>query len=526
MQGTFYPGIFSHDFTGNILMRNSTLLPLAAALALALAGCAEQATPGADKAASTGGDTQELLGSLSFTPCTLPSAFGGEGVEAKCGALEVPENRAEPNSRKIRLNIAWIPASEGADLQPDPVFFLAGGPGQSAVDTYPQLAPIFNRIGRQRHVILIDQRGTGDSHPLNCDVEMDAMEDSAADDLDALARITQACRDRLGKTADLRQYGTTAAVADLDAVRAAIGAPQLNLIGVSYGTRVAQQYAMRHPDRTRSITLDSPVPNALILGNIWARNLDDALAKQFALCSADATCRDKLGDTRAELDTLMNKLRAAPVNVTYRDANTGEERTEPLTASEVAGLVRMYAYMPAMAALLPLQIHEASQGRYGNLKALTVMLTHAMKDQMASGMQLSVVCAEDGDGIVGDAANEGTVLGNSLTDGIGTMCKHWPRGEVPADFHKPLSTKVPALIIAGEFDPVTPPKYGEEVLRTLPNGRLLVLKGQGHSVLGAGCMPRLFAEFIDTANAAALDAKCLTSLSPMAPFQNFNGAQP
>ena len=103
MQGTFYPGIFSHDFTGNILMRNSTLLPLAAALALALAGCAEQATPGADKAASTGGDTQELLGSLSFTPCTLPSAFGGEGVEAKCGALEVPENRAEPNSRKIRL---------------------------------------------------------------------------------------------------------------------------------------------------------------------------------------------------------------------------------------------------------------------------------------------------------------------------------------------------------------------------------------------------------------------------------------
>ena len=465
----------------------------------------------------------ERLGSLSFKPCTLAAPFGGEGLEAQCGTMDVPEDRANPGGRKIRLNIAWIPASEGAEVQPDPVFFLAGGPGQSAVKGFPQLAPVFDRVLRKRHVILVDQRGTGESHPLNCKIDDDAGD---ATDLAALARLTETCRDALAKDADLRQYGTTAAVEDLDAVRAAIGAPQLNLVGVSYGTRVAQQYAMRHPDRTRTITLDSTVPNTLVLGNIWARNLDDALAKQFALCSADAACKEKLGDPRAELDALMQKLRAAPVKVTYRDSDTGESLTEPLTAMEVAGLVRMYAYMPAMAALLPLQIHEASEGRYGTLKALSKMLSDAMEDQMANGMQLSVVCAEDGDGIVGDAANEGTVLGNSLTDGMATMCKSWPRGKVPADFHQPLSTPVPALVIAGEFDPVTPPKYGEEVVRTLPNGRLFVLKGQGHNVIGAGCMPRLFAQFVDKADAKALDAKCLAAIVPMAPFQTFNGAQP
>jgi pimeloyl-ACP methyl ester carboxylesterase len=280
---------------------------------------------------------------------------------------------------------------------------------------------------------------------------------------------------------------------------------------------------MRHPQATRSIVLDSVVPNALGLGNIFARNLDDALALQFALCTKAPACKDKLGDPRAELDQLLAKLRAAPVTVQYRDASSGESATGTLRAETV---VRMYAYMPLAGALLPKLIHEANAGRYEGLMALAEMMTGEMKDAMAMGMQMSVVCSEDADSMVVRDEDKDTVLGNSMPSSMAAMCKAWPKGAMPADFHKALSTNVPALVLEGEFDPVTPPRYGEEVVKTLPNGRLFVLRGQGHSVLGAGCMPKLFTQFIEKADAKGLDGKCLQQLNYVAPFTSFNGSEP
>ncbi len=467
---------------------------------------------------------QRKLGQLAFRPCTLSGTPGHDGIAAQCSTLQVPENRAQPDGRKIDLRIAWVPADEDADAHDDPVFLIAGGPGQSAVDSYSSLAPVFQGVLNQRDVILVDQRGTGGSNKLACDVDDERA--TKADDA-TNAREIQACIDTLSKRADLRQYGTTEAVADLDAVRAAIGAKQVNLYGVSYGTRVAQQYAMRHPQQTRSIVLDSVVPNSLHLTNIWARNLDDALALQFGVCTRDAQCKAKFGDPRAELGSVLDTLRKAPPQVTYRDPLSGEQKTDALTADEVAGLVRMFAYMPAIASILPLQIHEAAQGRYAGLKALTSMLRTQMKDQMAMGMQLSVVCSEDS-GQAPQAAqdNSGTVLGNDIGDMMVKACALWPKGNVPADFHQPLTTPVPALVLEGQFDPVTPPRYGEEVAKSLPNGRLLVLNGQGHNVIAAGCMSRLFAKFIETADAKSLDAKCLDALSPTPSFIDYNGWTP
>ncbi|MBS0215061.1 MAG: alpha/beta fold hydrolase [Proteobacteria bacterium] len=464
------------------------------------------------------------LGQLSFKPCTLPGAAGREGLPAQCTTLSVPENRSEPNGRKIDLRIAWVPVDEDADQHDDPVFLIAGGPGQSAVDSYSTLAPVFQGVLNQRDVILVDQRGTGGSNKLACDA---GDESATAPDAAAMLRQTAACVDALSKHADLRQYGTTEAVADLDAVRSAIGARQINLYGVSYGTRVAQQYAMRHPQQTRSIVLDSVVPNSLHLSNIFARNLDDALALQFGVCTKDPQCKARFGDPRAELGTLLETLRKAPPQVSYRDPLSGEQKTEALNADEVAGLVRMFAYMPAIASILPLQIHEAAQGRYAGLKALTSMLHTQMKDQMAMGMQLSVVCSEDaGQAPATVQDDSGTVLGNDMARFMTQACTQWPKGKVPADFHNALTTSVPALVLEGQFDPVTPPRYGEEVAKSLPNGRLLVLNGQGHNVITAGCMPRLFAKFIETADAKSLDAKCLDALSPTPSFIDYNGWTP
>ena len=142
------------------------------------------------------------------------------------------------------------------------------------------------------------------------------------------------------------------------------------------------------------------------------------------------------------------------------------------------------------------------------------------------GMQMAVICSEDADSMVVRAEDANTVLGNTMPSSMAAMCKVWPKGEMPADFHKALATKVPALVLEGEFDPVTPPRYGEDVVKTLPNGRLFVLRGQGHSVLGAGCMPKLFAQFIEKADAKALDAKCLDKLAYVPPFTSYNGWEP
>ncbi|RMH93834.1 alpha/beta fold hydrolase [Lysobacter pythonis] len=498
-------------------MKSTSLPPLAAALTLALSACGGGHPPTAKPGA-------RLFGTLEFQPCALSTANSRKALEAQCATLQVPENPARPQGRKIGLKIAWLTPENEAGAMPDPVFMLAGGPGQSALQSYPQLDPAFADVRKQRHVILVDQRGTGGSNPLTCQQDDEETPNFSPERAAAYARQ---CLSALEKRADPRFYTTTDAVRDLDAVRQALGVEKINLMGVSYGTRVAQQYALRHPQHTRTVLLDSVVPNTLPLGNIFARNLDDALALQFGQCAKDTACREKLGDPRAQLDTLLAKLKADPPLVRYRDANTHAPKEARLTAESVAGLVRMYAYMPAAASLLPVLIHEANQGRYEGLMALTKMLTGEMRDAMALGMQMSVICSEDAGSFDAREEDKDTVLGQDMARAMGAMCEVWPVAtQVPKDFRAPLTGGIPVLAISGEFDPVTPPRYGDVAIAKLSNARHLVLKGQGHSVLGTGCMPKLFAQFVDKAEPKALDAKCLDTLGPVPPFTSFNGWNP
>jgi pimeloyl-ACP methyl ester carboxylesterase len=490
---------------------------------------ADDAAPGAAIAAGKASTPVPVrrLGRIAFTPCTLAPQFGAASVEAQCGTLSVAENPALPGGRRIALNIAWVPADEEADVLPDPVFMLAGGPGQAATDSYPQVAAAFRDVLKKRNVILVDQRGTGHSNPLACKDDAGTPDDAdASADADAARRFAERCRALLSKKADLRFYTTTDAIRDLDDVRKAIGAAQVNLVGISYGTRVAQQYAMRYPHSTRTIVLDSVAPNTLYLGNEFAGNLEAALDLQFGQCGKTPACAKALGNPRSRLDALMAKLRSDPPLVRYRDASSGEIREERLLPAHVAGLMRMYAYTPLASSLLPLQLNEAANGRYEGLMALSKMLGSAMSEQMTFGMQLSVICSEDAAGFKADPAAAGTLLGNQFSEYLGAQCQAWPKGAMPADFHAPLATKVPALLMSGEFDPVTPPRYGDAVVKTLANGRHLLARGQGHNVIGAGCMPKLVAQFIDSADAKALDAKCLDTLPYTPPFTSYNGWEP
>jgi len=494
------------------------------ALAAVLAACGgSTGRPDGPRADAQG---RLRYGEVAFEPCSL-SAAGNLSVEAQCATLSVPENHDAPDGRRIELALAMVPASGMAE--PDPVYMIAGGPGQSALDSYPMLHEAFRDVRRNRNVILVDARGTGRSHPLQCPgfSDEDTLSDPANETPEAVVRLTEACRDELQKTSDLRFYTTGDHVRDLDLVRRKLGAERINLVGVSYGTRVAQQYAAAYPQHTRSVVLDSVAPNSLVLGQDHARNLEDALDAQFQRCRASKACLDNLGDPRRQLALVRERLQAGGIApVRYRDPVSGEWREEVPRFGHLAGLLRMYAYQPSMAATLPLVLHEAAQGRYESLLAQSRMLTSQMGDAMAVGMGLSVTCSEDADEFASRDADAGTVLGNLLVDTMKQQCAVWPKGARAAGFRTPLSGDVPLLAISGEFDPVTPSRYGDEVVETLPNARHLVLPGQGHSVLGTGCMPKLFAQFVESTDAKALDARCLERLSAQPPFAGNYGWEP
>lgn len=466
-------------------------------------------------------------GELSFEPCAL-AAPGGSSVEAQCTTYEVPEDHASPDGRRISLSIALVPARGMA--APDPVYMIAGGPGQSAIESFPMVADAFSDVSRNRHVVLVDARGTGGSNPLHCPGfnDDDALADPANDDLAAVVRMTEACRDELAQRADLRHYATGDHVRDLELVRQALGVEQVNLVGVSYGTRVAQQYAATYPAQTRALVLDSVVPNTLVLGQEHARNLEDALDAQFARCRDDQACLANLGDPRAQLATVRERLRAGGIApVRYRDPVSGEWREEVPREIHLVSLLRLYAYHPSMAATLPLLLHEASQERYESLLAQSRMLTSQVGDSMAMGMGLSVSCTDDVHELADPPQGEdATVLGTLLVDAMRAQCSVWPRGTRAEGFREPLSGALPVLAVSGEHDPVTPPRYGDAVVERLANARHLVLPGQGHSVLGAGCMPKLFAQFLETTDAASLDAGCLERLSAQPPFAGNYGWEP
>jgi pimeloyl-ACP methyl ester carboxylesterase len=466
------------------------------------------------------------FGTLEFSPCTLAPEFVASSVEAQCGSLRVPEDADAPDGRQIDLAIAWIPTDNDED--PDPVFMLAGGPGQSARDSYPSVAPAFREILRKRHVILVDQRGTGGSNQLVCrDAEGNsAVTESIEDGPKAAARFARHCLAQLRDTADPRHYTTTDAVRDLERVRAALGSERINLVGISYGTRVAQQYLRAHPERVRSAILDGVVPNALVLGSEHAKNLEAALDLQFSRCRDEPSCRDALGDPRRNLDRLAAELRSAPRSLRYRDALTGVEKNGELSYGHLAAVVRLYAYAPMAAAMLPLTLHEAAQGRAELLMAQAEMLMGQLSDQIMHGMQLSVLCSEDAPQLRADSADANSVLGTEFVDFTLAQCAVWPKAAVPENFHAPLRSEVPVLLLSGEFDPVTPPRYGETVLPGLSQARHLVLRGQGHNVIGVGCTPKLAARFIDTRDPAGLDVACLERLAPPPPFAGFQGWQP
>ena len=466
---------------------------------------------------------------LPLQPCQLAQAQRLLSVAAECGELTVPEDRALPGGRQIRLFVARVPAIS-RQHRPDPLFLLAGGPGLGASDFYPNVAGAFARIHRDRDILLVDQRGTGRSNPLSCAFDDNALWEAGEAEV---ARAMASCQQQLSQRNDLRQFTTSVAVADLEAVRQALGYAQVNLYGSSYGTRVAQHYARRYPQQTRALILDGIVPPQRALGPATPLDAQQALRQILARCRADTRCHARFGDPQQDYQGLQEQLLRKPVAVTLPDPRSGKPTTLQFSHAAFATALRLASYSAEQAALLPLSLHLAyREGNFLPLASQFLMATTTYGELLSYGMHNSVVCAEDvpffGDGY--RPALEGTFLGTAQVDALLGLCKAWPRGPVDADLHAPLHSDVPALLLSGTADPVTPARDGALAAQGFRYALHLQVTDQGHGQLGMPCMDRVMADFLSRADqpatVATLPHACVDGIRPAPFFLTLAGPAP
>ncbi|HTV98452.1 MAG TPA: alpha/beta hydrolase [Steroidobacteraceae bacterium] len=463
---------------------------------------------------------------LELEACRLEHPLELASVAARCGILKVAEDPSRASGRRIGLRIAVIPALNRR-ARAAPLFILAGGPGQAASDLYVSTAGAFARVNLTHDIVLVDQRGTGGSEPIVCSYPDDWRE--TADELPALRQATLACLARYGER--VRYYTTSVAVLDLEQARRALGYAQIELYGASYGTRVAELYMRHHPQLVRAAILDGVTDPQQPIGPDTPLDGERALDLILERCALSPQCAAAYPDLRRDFSTLRASYGPETQALTLSDPSTGEPLALDFNRSVLAAALRLLSYSSSEAALLPSLIHQAAAGRLAPLAAQPVMLAREIRDQIATGMQNSVVCSEDVPFFAPMSAEqrhriEATYQGSEQLDALAEICRVWPRGPVDADLHEPLHSAVPTLLLSGEADPVTPPAGAERVARGLLRYRHLVLRGEGHGQVATGCVPRIMAAFLESADPQALDAACLQRQRPAPFFTAMTGPAP
>ena len=457
---------------------------------------------------------------LELEPCTLNGSTGIAGVEAKCGWLQRPENPEAPDGTKIRIRVAVVPALS-PNPKPDALTVINGGPGGSSLELYADLSGAFAGIRRERDILLLDQRGTGASNPLDCrQLEQADLESEPA----LLRKAARECLDEL--PGDPRFYTTSIAVRDLEAARTALNYAALNVYGVSYGTRVAQHYARRYAASTRTLIIDGVAPPEVPLGPNAALNAQRTLDRLFARCAADDACSERFPQINAQLDALEERLQASGIPILLAHPVTGIQETIELTSNHLLVTLRMLSYVPETASLIPLIIDEAERNQnYVPLAANALRIEQQLLGTLRFGMHNAVVCTEDVPffGTLDVAALEATYIGPAQAESLLSICTEWPAGPMDDDLREPLTEPVPTLILSGEEDPITPPGYGEMADAALPDSLHLIAGGQGHGVIARGCLPGLVADFIDRGDLAGLETGCVGRLTHLPFFLNLMG---
>lgn len=497
-------------------LRTPFLCFLLSVCLLALAACGDGGPNGDDSAATSAdgaAQTAEPLEPLKLEPCT----FDGLEENLECGRMEVWEDPAAQSGRKIELNVVRIPALSDTP-QPDAIFLFAGGPGDAAASDPAAVANFQKAFRRDRDIVLVDQRGTGGSNPLRCKTPGD-MDDVQGFFEEYLPQeVVDACRRELETQADLTLYTTSIAMDDVDQVREALGYDKIDLVGGSYGTRAAQVYMKRHPEHVRAAVLQGVAGMEQYLPSYHAPDAQGALDLIFEACDKQPSCAEAFPNLRTEFQETLARLNAEPARVEIPHPETGKPVVVTVSGEALAEGFRFLNYSPSTAITLPLAIHMAYEGDYELPTRLVLRWQQQIRQIIAFGMHLSVVCAEDRPFYTEEEAArraEGSFLGDLRVRQIIRACDAWPKGEIPEGFHAPVTADAPTLLITGTYDPVTPPYWGERVAAELPHHLHVNIPDGHHGMDGLAnpdCLEKLMLDFVDRGSVEGLDTSCVDTM--------------
>lgn len=446
--------------------------------------------------------------------CHLP----GHDEPLRCIGVAVPLDYRHPDGEKLMLHVAVASALREA-AQPDPLFVLAGGPGQAGSDILPLLDTTFRKVRATRDIVFIDQRGTGLSGKLDC-ASLQTVEDLP--DAQQGAAI-ETCMRSLNK--DFSAYNTENSVRDLERIRVSLGYAQVNLWGASYGTRLAQGYARSFPDRTRAMILDGvAAPEQIIFA--WGRDVQAALETMFRHCAEDHGCQAAFPALPEQFQRLTQRIRADAVTLDFSHPRTASRVRMQMSPTRFVEAVRVALYSPAASRRLPFLIASADSGNWGPFLAQMSSTSDLTVTGSALGLTLAVTCAEDiprlSPTMFADEQRNSFLAGSLIT-----LLPGWCRSVNvrPIPYREPSKIRTPALLLSGALDPVTPPRRAESAAAHMERAQHFVVANAGHVVSPLGCAPRLLREFLDGPE-RPLAAACLQEIPPASFQLGAAGPQP
>ncbi len=446
------------------------------------------------------------------------------GRETQCGTLIVPEDRTQADSPMIELQVAII-SSTHSNPEPDPIVILQGGPGASAIESIESWAFMFrNTINRD--LIVLDQRGTGYSQPaLNCPeleepyYELYELNLSSVEESQRLVQMLQECHDRLvAEGVNPAAYTSAASAADVADLRRAMGYKEWNIYGSSYGTRLALTVMRDHPDGIRSVILDSPYPPQADLYVTQAVNGERSLELIFNNCAAEEACSQAYPDLKNKFIEMVDQLNKQPVSLAISRPQTGKSYNFVLNGDRLIKIFFDLMYRTQNLPRLPKLIYDLASGDWDALPGL-IRASLFWNDAWFEGMYYAVQCSEEayfGSPEVVQLANAAVSLhfGEGLDNAsIYELCGVWKTQSPPAFENEPVVSSIPTLILTGEYDPITPPAWGELASETLPESQFFVFPGVGHGVLveESICPYLITSSFLDDPN-SPVNAACLDRL--------------
>jgi pimeloyl-ACP methyl ester carboxylesterase len=470
------------------------------------------------------------MGEFQYGDC--PVLFDSERIE--CGTLTVPENRQDPDSREILLAVAIVRSASGQSQIP--LVYLVGGPGGSAI-VWADYLWLDSPLADDRDIILLDQRGTGYSIPtLNC-VEYDG--DTEEDSLNYWeeSRLLEDCHDRLlADGIDLDMYNSAASAADVEDLRLAMGYSQIDLLGSSYGTRLALTMMRDHPYGIRSVILDSVYPPNVDAINEQSLINIQVLDILFQACQSDESCNQAYPQLKDVFYELIAEFNENPAEFTYLDDYNGEEVDEVLYGDNVVDILVDSLYDTRLIPYLPAFIFALSKGQYDYAYYILEMpyldeelsidedYYHVSYEEVSDseGMFYSVQCYEEV--IFNDLDTAEELVDNypdEITEGLlwGVenfilTCKMWGAPPAPAVENQAVISDIPTLLLAGEYDPITPPSWAEVAAQTLNNAQVFVFPGYGHAVIAGGSCPGTIALDFLADPFEPVDSSCLDGIGP------------